>query len=325
MASSRSSSPPPWLPDGFRNKEDTTETPSDSSIFEQSRPIDTEKNEAPIEAGTKRGSAVEIDSPPPDGGKAAWLQAFSAHLVIINTWGTINSFGIFQSYYIESLPNSASDISWIGSMQVFILFVVGIFTGRLTDAGYFRTVLAVGSAFVVLGSLMASFSTAYWQLFLSQGICIGLGMGGLFCPVMAVLSTYFSRKRNLAIGIAISGSATGGMIYPVMARQLLSKIGFAWTMRSMAVVQLTTLLVANILMRSRTRPRRSGPLVELSAFKETPYTLFTIGMFFVSHSVSIQCRAISFLTLSRTFGAFTSPFISKQSIFSFHDCAAYRR
>ncbi|KAH9229074.1 hypothetical protein K456DRAFT_1923736 [Colletotrichum gloeosporioides 23] len=229
---------------------------------------------------TSETSPADADEPPPDGGLQAWTQALMAHLVVVNTWGTINSFGIFQTFYRDYLSRPASDISWIGSMQVFFLFVVGVFTGRLTDAGYFRTVFGIGSALVVLGSLTASFATEYWQLFLSQGLCIGLGMGGLFCPVMAVLSTYFKRRRNLAIGIAISGSATGGMIYPVMARQLLPKIGFGWTMRVMALVQLVTLLVANIFMRSRLRPRRAGSLVELSAFKEKPYFLFTIGMFF---------------------------------------------
>lgn len=228
------------------------------------------------------GYENNFDGPPPDGGVKAWTQALMAHFVVINTWGTINSFGIFQTFYRDFLSRSASEISWIGSMQVFFLFVVGVFTGRLTDAGYFRAVFASGSTLVVLGSLAASFSTQYWQLFLSQGLCMGLGMGGLFCPVMTVLSTYFSRRRNLAIGVAISGSATGGMIYPVIARQLLPMIGFSWTMRVMALIQLITLLIANFSMQPRIRPRRSGSVIEFSAFMEKPYLLFTIGMFFVS-------------------------------------------
>lgn len=47
--------------------------------------------------------------PPPDGGFNAWLQACLAHLVICNTWGYINSFGIFQSYYTTTLNRSPSD------------------------------------------------------------------------------------------------------------------------------------------------------------------------------------------------------------------------
>lgn len=258
-------------------------------IYVKSTLKDTEQDiETSIGTGSgisvKLDSTGNIDAPPPDGGWLAWTQALMAHLVMLNAWGTINSFGIFQTFYTEFLPSSApSDISWIGSMQVFFLFVVGVFTGRLTDAGFFRHVFFIGSALIVFGTLMASFSTSYWQLFLSQGLCIGLGMGGLFTPAMAVVSTYFNRRRNLAIGIVISGSATGGIMFPAMARQLLSHVGFAWTMRAMGLVQLITLSIANIFMKARLRPRRSGPLAEISAFRERPYLLFTFGMFFVSH------------------------------------------
>lgn len=52
----------------------------------------------------------------------------------------MNSFGVFQTYYVDFLGRSTSDISWIGSIQVFLTFFIGTFTGRLTDAGYFRPV-----------------------------------------------------------------------------------------------------------------------------------------------------------------------------------------
>lgn len=74
-------------------------------------------------------------------------------------------------------------------------------------------------------------SDRYWQLFLAQGVCTGIGNGLLFCPCLAVLSTYFSKKRSLAIGIAASGTATGGLIYPAIVQQLLHKVGFPWTVR----------------------------------------------------------------------------------------------
>ena len=32
----------------------------------------------------------------PDGGLKAWTQALMGHLVVFNTWGYINSFGVFQ-------------------------------------------------------------------------------------------------------------------------------------------------------------------------------------------------------------------------------------
>lgn len=73
--------------------------------------------------------------PPPDGGLRAWTTVATGHLVIMNTWGYINSFGVFQTYYATELGLPPATISWIGSIQVFLLFFIGTFTGRITDAG----------------------------------------------------------------------------------------------------------------------------------------------------------------------------------------------
>ena len=129
---------------------------------------------------------------------------------------------------------------------------------------------------------MASLSTTYWQLFLAQGVCCGIGNGCLFCPALSLLSTYFSKKRSLAIGIAAAGSATGGMVFPAMVQQLLPKVGFPWTMRALGFIQLGCLTICNIGIKPRVPPRKTGALVDWASFKEAPYVLFAIGMFFVS-------------------------------------------
>jgi hypothetical protein len=215
--------------------------------------------------------------PPPDGGLSAWTQALVGHLLVLNTWGVINSFGVFQAYYVSELGFSPSDVSWIGSLQTFLLFFVGTFSGRATDYGLFRVTVIAGSVLQLLGAFMTSLSTKYWQLVLAQGLCIGMGNGLVFCPALAVLSTYFTKKRSFAIGIAASGSSTGGLVYPVIFQQLLPKIGFPWTVRVLGFVMLGLQAIYLTLMKSRLPPRKSGPLVEWMAFKDPSYTLFSIG------------------------------------------------
>lgn len=207
----------------------------------------------------------------------------------MNTWGFINTFGVFQTYYATALSRPPSDISWIGSVQIFLLFFIGTLTGRLTDAGYFRQVLLLGSIFQIIGIFTSAQATQYWQLFLSQGICLGLGNGCLFCPTMAVLSTYFHKKKMLAIGVAACGAATGGLVFPSMARELLPGVGFAWTMRAIGFIQLAVLVVANACLRTRIPPRRTGAMVEWGAFKELEYTFFAVGAFLVSRAVRRWC------------------------------------
>ncbi|EEU39598.1 uncharacterized protein NECHADRAFT_44133 [Fusarium vanettenii 77-13-4] len=224
--------------------------------------------------------------PAPDGGWIAWMVVVSGHFVVMNSWqvyspilGIINSFGVFQPYYAQMLNRAPSDISWIGSFEVFFLFFVGTFTGRMTDAGYFRQLFALGFLLVIVGCFATSFCKTYWQFFLAQGICMGLGNGFIFCPSMATISTYFEKRRALAMGVAAAGSATGGLVYPSIMRQLLPSVGFPWAIRAIAFVQLGTLGVAACFLKSRIPPRRSGPLVEWSAFKELEYSFYVLGSF----------------------------------------------
>ena len=225
-------------------------------------------------------SNISVDpGPPPDGGLEAWTQTLMTHLIVCNTWGYITSFGVFQTYYVEALHHPPSDISWVGSVQIFFLFFVGTFSGRATDYGLFKPTLFVGSLFLLMGVFMTSLCTKYWQLFLAQGVCTGLGNGLMFCPALSLLSTYFSKKRSLAIGISASGSVTGGIIFPVIVQQLLPKIGFPWTVRVLGFVMLALQGVALAFTKPRLPPRKTGALVEWKAFQELPYTLFSIGMF----------------------------------------------
>ncbi|KAF5019792.1 hypothetical protein F66182_8161 [Fusarium sp. NRRL 66182] len=207
---------------------------------------------------------------PPDGGWKAWLCTLCGHLLFMNTWGFINSFGIFQAYYTSFLGRQPSDISWIGSVQVFLSFFVGAFIGRYIDAGHLRLVLSCGTTLVIIGIFTASFSTQYWQLLLSQGLCCGLGNGFLVTPAVSVTSTYFARRRSLAIGIATSGSVTGGLVFSAMARQLLPSVGFGWAMRAIGFVQAGTLLfvisVCSLYVLVLPRPLLQSPDSEVQNF-----------------------------------------------------------
>ncbi|KAL6788954.1 putative translation releasing factor RF-1 [Trichoderma sp. SZMC 28012] len=226
-----------------------------------------------------QATADGTSEPPPDGGLKAWLQIVAGHLVVFNTWGYIISFGIFQPYYMEMLNLPASAVSWIGSIQTCLLFLIGTFSGRAFDAGYTRTFLIIGFAMQVVGIFTTSVSTTYWQLFLAQGICQGLGCGLVFAPTIANMSTYFSKKKILALSAAACGGGTGGVVFPLIAQQLIPKVGFRWTVRVMGFVVLASSFIIVSLMRTRLPPRKAGPLVDWSAFKELTYVLFAISMF----------------------------------------------
>lgn len=188
-------------------------------------------------------------------------------------------FGIYQTFYEADLlrTSSPSDISWIGSIEAFALLFAGLVTGPIYDKGYAHELLLVGSFLIVLGQMMIGLCHEYWQVFLAQGICLGIGMGCLFVSAVAILSTYFTTKLATATGLAAAGSSIGGMLYPIIFHKLQPHIGFPWTTRVLGFITLATLAVSNIVLRVRVIPATRRKFFDFPAWKEAPYVCFTLG------------------------------------------------
>ena len=136
----------------------------------------------------------------------------------------------------------------------------------------------------------------FYQIFLTQGVGVGLSLGFLFLPAISVLSHHFARKRALAMGIATAGSSSGGVVFPILINKMIEKYGFAWATRIAAFVCLGLMIISLACMRTRPPPPR--PQVEgqkppsvLSILKDVPYVLAVlaalanvIGIFFLGKS-----------------------------------------
>ncbi|KAI0430918.1 hypothetical protein F5Y09DRAFT_213139 [Xylaria sp. FL1042] len=136
-----------------------------------------------------------------EGGWFAWLQVVgdSEHSASTSTHvkrplfvtdvdvygrGMLNSFGTFQTYYeLDGLSSqSAFTISWIGSTQSALFFVASLIVGPLFDLGYFRSLLWVGTALLVVSMFLLSVTSQFYQVLLTQSVLFGLGAGFVFLP-----------------------------------------------------------------------------------------------------------------------------------------------
>ncbi|KAL6799974.1 putative MFS monocarboxylate transporter [Trichoderma sp. SZMC 28012] len=237
----------------------------------------TPPNTLPMTTDKQPTEELEFDT-----GIKAWLQVLGAFFLWFNSWGLINTFGVFQTFYEQYIlsHHSPSAIAWIGSIQSHLLMSVGVITGPLFDLGYFPFLVPFGSFMVVLGYMMTSLSTKYYQIMLAQGLCVGIGTGCLFVPSVALLPQYFRQKRALANGIAATGASIGGVIYPIIFYKLQQSAGFPWATRALGFVCLATSSVSIAFMRVRVQPNTKRALLQLSAFKDPQYSLFCLAMFF---------------------------------------------
>ncbi|KAJ5096934.1 monocarboxylate permease mch4 [Penicillium angulare] len=220
--------------------------------------------------------------PPPNGGFMAWLQVAGAWTIMFNVLGLLNSYGQFQSIYETDLlkNESASTIAWIGSAQFLVCYFVCIFTGPLLDTGYLRLLLGAGTIVTVFGLMMVSLCHSYYQFFLAQTILTGIGFGLIFLPASSVVSQWFSTRSPFAIGISVTGSSIGAVIYPIMLQHLTGRIGFPWTVRIMGFMVLGTMLFAAAVMRVRVgKNPQKRKVIDLGHFKDKLYVIACLSFF----------------------------------------------
>lgn len=147
--------------------------------------------------------------------------------------------------------------------------------------------IIAGSFLGVFGMMMLSLAHSYYAMFLSQGVCMGLGFGLLYVPGVALVSRSFTERRAVALGAATSGAPAGGIIYTIMFNQLISKMGFPWTVRLMGFVMLALFIAGGLLLvgpevktvKVENTQRRS--LIDMRAFKDLPFWSFAFGNFFI--------------------------------------------
>ncbi|OBZ67723.1 Riboflavin transporter MCH5 [Grifola frondosa] len=229
--------------------------------------------------------AGQKESDPADGGVQAWLTVFGAFMALFCTFGQLNSFGTFQSWYAEHqlrhLPPST--IAWIGSLQLWVFFFSGGFVGRFFDAYGPRVIMLPGTVVLTFSIMMTSISTQYYQYILSQGILFGLGVGMIFYPPLAAISTHFSRYRATALGIGIAGSGVGGVVYPIMFQQLFARVGFAWAVRISGFVSLSLCILAIATVTKRPSiTQQCASWINVEMFKDTCFVLITIASILIS-------------------------------------------
>ncbi|KAI4524949.1 MFS general substrate transporter [Schizophyllum commune Loenen D] len=224
------------------------------------------------------------EQPYPRGRWKAWSTVMGAFLIQFYVVGILTGFGVFQEYYTtEWLPSySASDVSWIGGVQYLFELGLGPVAGKLYDAGY-------GRASTLLGSFISMFRCVlmcqpffmlslvdrdqYYQVFLAQGVGMGLGLMFVFGTTMTMVSQHFKSRRALAMGIVAASSPLGSIMYTILLNHLFhGPTGFAWGMRYVAFATLGCFIAGNLLLHSpvkdmkrKARERRAVAKEEKSA------------------------------------------------------------
>lgn len=143
------------------------------------------------------------------------------------------------------------DYALVGGFNFSIAMLVAPFVTILTRRFGKRFIMCAGSAMQSGGYIAASFAGRTWQLYLSQGILVGCGIGFIYVPSIAILSQWFSKKRSFVNGISAAGSGIGGVAFSWGTEAMIKSIGLHWALRTTGLIVLVANVAAALAIRDR--------------------------------------------------------------------------
>ncbi|KAF1946690.1 MFS general substrate transporter [Clathrospora elynae] len=229
----------------------------------------------------------------------AYACLLGSFFLMFNSWGLVNAYGTWSSYYVGHSLRGVDqlELNLIGSTQSFLVLLLSNVVGRLLDAGHSRKVIGCGTFLVPFGLFMLSVAHPndieaigkFGPIWATQGLVVGLGMGFFFVSSSQVASTWFPKRRGLAVGYVACGASVAGVIYPTMLRYLIRAVGFNDAVRYVAALTSVTCIYSFIFCtpdpdHEHHEPKSWGKFrtwVDTDAFHNKAFCWFTAAVAFM--------------------------------------------
>ncbi|KAJ5804976.1 hypothetical protein N7474_010863 [Penicillium riverlandense] len=276
-----------------------------------------------VEPQTRAPNAEESLKQLPEGGYG-WVCVVSVFLINGHTWVKANeqtqkAYGVLLSYYLSdhTFPNtSALEYAFVGGLSISMAFVISPLSTYMVHTYGIRPVTTIGGVLIAVSLICTSFVHQNWQLFLSQGICFGLGMGFAFVGSVGVVSHWFHKRRSLVNGIVAAGSGIGGLTYSLAVNAMISSLGYPWAMRILGIICFAINVLCGNLLRlpPSSAPRPGQKLMQVQLFRQQNYIFYLLwgicsGLGYIALLFSLSSYAVA-VGLTQQQGGLASALLS---------------
>uniref|UniRef100_A0A8B9PGW6 Solute carrier family 16 member 13 n=1 Tax=Apteryx owenii TaxID=8824 RepID=A0A8B9PGW6_APTOW len=193
---------------------------------------------------------------PPDGGWG-WVIVFGAFVQSALVFGVIRSLGVFVAAFGGAFGALAGGVSWVASLGIAVLQLGGPLGSALSTHFGTRPVVMAGGFLSGLGLFLGAFATHLAHLYLSVGLLAGLGWALVFTPSLAAVGRYFTSRRALATGLAVSGASFSSFALGPLVQLLMEAYGWRGALLLLAAISLN-LVASGALLRPLVLPGESG-------------------------------------------------------------------
>ncbi|CAL8284971.1 unnamed protein product [Merluccius merluccius] len=158
--------------------------------------------------------------PPPDGGWG-WVIVACCFIVTVCTRAITRCISIFFVEFQAHFGGDYSGTAWIHSLVDCTTMLCAPLGSAIATRWSSRVSVVLGGLLSSSGLLLSSFCSSLEGLYLTLGILTGVGFALCYTPAIATVGGYFSRRKALAYGIAMSGSGIGTFLLAPVVQLLI--------------------------------------------------------------------------------------------------------
>ncbi|MGH7393659.1 MAG: MFS transporter, partial [Candidatus Rokuibacteriota bacterium] len=142
----------------------------------------------------------------------AWIVLAALALCMMAASGLRSVFGVYIKPMEAEFGWTRGALSGAAAFSLLLLGAVGPFIGRLADRWGPRRVVVVSLLIAGVGSITAAAIQQLWHLYLTVGLLLTAGAGGVAMSTgAAMVARWFERRRGLALGL-VGGSMSAGQL-----------------------------------------------------------------------------------------------------------------
>ena len=249
-----------------------------------------------------------------------WMAVMISFLILAVSYGLRGAFAVFFVVFLDEFGGARSATAVVFTVSYVIWAVVSPLVGTVVDRWGVRLTFLAGGVFLLLGLVLTSLATEFWQIFLFFGGFFALGLALLdVIPITSYVDQLHTRSKGKAFGFAFSGRGIGHMLMLPVSQYLISLAGWRHAFRILGGVVFGIIFLFCLAVRARggasttdgsrlTQPDAADGSVTTAQAMRTFYfwRLFTLR-FFTSYGVyAVSVHLVAFLTdigHSRFYGA----------------------
>ena len=154
--------------------------------------------------------------------RIAWIVLACAFAIQLTFAGIHFTFGVFLKPLSGHFEWSRGATAFAYTLMWWVSSPAALYLGWLSDRIGPRRVLLIGAGVFSLGIFLSGRVENLWQFYLCFGVLAGIGRAAGRAPLLSAVNQFFNRRKGLAMGITLSGTGVGTLLFPPLVRYIIS-------------------------------------------------------------------------------------------------------